>query len=82
MSRLYLFLLFTLIACEKEPKPIVVTYQLTYRADTTFLKQYKDSIQTEMDSFCIQNYNSLYDKVKDSLLREELNKIEQLMYER
>lgn len=68
-------------ACEKEPKPVIVTYQLTHRVDTTFNKQYKDSLQTEMDSFCIKNYDSLFNKFRDSLLRDELRKIEVLMNE-
>ncbi len=83
MPRLILFVFILIFAaCENGPKPVVVTYQLTHKADTTFTKQYKDSIQIKMDSFCINNYEELYNNARDSLLREELAKIEKLMYDK
>jgi hypothetical protein len=67
-----------LISCQEEPRPVVVTYQLTHQADTTFLRQYKDSIQSEMDSFCTRNYDALYSHIRDSILRDEIGKMEKL----
>ena len=72
----------SLISCDNEPKPVIVTYQLTHRADTTFHKHYRDSIRIEMDSFCVQNNEALFNQVRDSLLRVELEKMEKLMYEK
>ncbi|MEE9372964.1 MAG: hypothetical protein V3V00_07915 [Saprospiraceae bacterium] len=80
MYRLYIFILLFVIGCEKEPKPVVVTYQLSRIADTTFNKQYKDSLKAQMDTFCIQNYNALYIQTRDSLIKLELAKIEELIY--
>lgn len=71
-----------LSSCDKDPKPIIVTYQLSHRADTTFQKQYKDSLQAEMDTFCVQNNSRLFNEIRDSLLRDEIAKIEKLMNEK
>ena len=66
-------------SCDSEPKPVVVTHQLIRQVDTTFLRQYKDSINAEMDSLCAKNYEDLYNNIRDSLVRVEIQKIEELV---
>jgi len=70
--------MFCFFSCEKEPKPVVVTHELIRQVDTTFQRQYKDSIRKEFDSLCQRNYDDTYLRVKDSLMKVELKKIESL----
>ena len=67
------------LGCDKEPRQAVVTYQLSYRADTTFSKIYRDQINRDIDSLCSENRDVLYKKALDSLWRMEVIKIEELM---
>ena len=75
----FLLLLNFIYGCEKEPKQVIVTYQLSHQADTTFAKQYRDKINKEVDSICFANRELFYNQAKDSLMKLELNKIEQLL---
>jgi len=75
----FLLIVNLLLSCEKEPKPVIVTYQLSHQADTTFAKQYRDKINREVDSICLANKELFYQQAKDSLLKLELKKIDQLL---
>ena len=71
--------LFVSSGCDREPKPLVVTYQLTHTVDTTFNNQYRKAIDREVDSICKVDRRILYDLAVDSLLRIEIAKMEELL---
>ena len=68
-----------LSSCDQEPKPLVVTYQLTHSVDTTFNNRYRRQIDRQVDSICKYNYQTMYDQAVDSLLRIEIARMEELL---
>ena len=72
-------MLIWLSSCDKEAKPLVVTFQLTHTVDTTFNNQYRKAIDREVDSICKADRKMMYDQAVDSLLRIEIAKMEELL---
>ena len=74
----YLIAVLFISACDRGPKPIVITYQMAHQADTLFHNQYSRIINKEIDSICQANKKIYYQRAVDSLLKIELEKMENL----